>query len=112
MNNFDFTFQDSYSGFWNIEGIGNHIAGTLFLYENSIELDLFYEGTIDLTNRKIKFVQGRAFSKNDFGKEKEFWYIYKPLTSKMEWFITRRPVLFKKSNPHNTKLYSFSLPKS
>lgn len=47
MNNFDFTFQDSYSGFWNIEGIGNHIAGTLFLYENSIELDLFYEGTID-----------------------------------------------------------------
>ena len=75
MNNFDFTFQDSYSGFWNIEGIGNHIAGTLFLYENSIELDLFYEGTIDLTNRKIKFVQGRAFSKNYFGKEKEYNFV-------------------------------------
>ena len=26
MNNFDFTFQDSYTGFWDIEGVGNHIG--------------------------------------------------------------------------------------
>ena len=25
MSNFDFTFQDSYTGFWNIEGISDHI---------------------------------------------------------------------------------------
>ena len=75
MSNFDFTFQNSYTGFWNIEGISDHIAGTLYLYENSIELDLFYEGHIDLINRKIKTVKGRAFSKDDAGNEKEYNFV-------------------------------------
>lgn len=72
MNNFDFTFQDSYTGFWDIEGIDDHIAGTLYLYENSIELDLFYNGPIDITNRNIKIIKGKAFSKNATGKEEEY----------------------------------------
>lgn len=75
MNNFDFTFQDSYTGFWNIEGIGEHIAGTLFLHENSIELDLFYDGLIDVTNRNIKTIKGQAFTKNAAGKEEMYNFV-------------------------------------
>lgn len=75
MNNFDFTFQDSYTGFWNIEGISEHIAGTLFLHKDSIELDLYYDGTIDVTNRNIKTIKGQAFTKNAACNEEMYNFV-------------------------------------
>lgn len=75
MNNFDFTFQDSYTGFWDIEGVGNHIAGTLFLHDSSIELDLFYEGSINVINEGVNDVKGQAFSKDADGKERAYDFV-------------------------------------
>ena len=75
MNNFDFTFQDSYTGFWNIEGVGNHIAGTLFLHDSSIELDLFYDGSINVINEVVNDVKGQAFSKGADGKERMYDFV-------------------------------------
>lgn len=75
MNNFDFTFQDSYTGFWDIEGVGNHIAGTLFLHDSSIELDLFYEGSINVINEGVNDVKGQAFSKDSDGKERAYDFV-------------------------------------
>lgn len=75
MNSFDFTFQDSYTGFWDIEGVGNHIAGTLFLHDSSIELDLFYEGSINVINEGVNYVKGKAFSKDADGKERAYDFV-------------------------------------
>lgn len=74
MNCYDFSFQKSYTGFWNIEGIDKSIAGTLFLYENSIEIDLYCEGSnIRIDNAKP--IYGKAFANNLKGNEQVFLFI-------------------------------------
>lgn len=75
MNCYDFSFQESYTGFWNIEGIDKSIAGTLLLYENSIEIDLYCEGSLDIRAENIKLIHGKAFAKDSKGNEQMFSFI-------------------------------------
>ena len=63
MNCYNFVFQKSYTGFWKIEGMDKSIAGTLSLLDNSIEIDLYCEGS-DIRTDNIKMVQGKAFENN------------------------------------------------
>lgn len=75
MNSYDFSFQESYTGFWNIEGIDKSIAGTLLLYENSIEIDLYCECSLDIRAENIKLIHGKAFTKDLKGNEQMFSFI-------------------------------------
>lgn len=75
MNRYDFSFQESYTGFWNIEGIDKSIAGTLLLYENSIEIDLYCESPLDIRAENIKLIHGKAFTKDSKDNEQMFSFI-------------------------------------
>ena len=64
MNCYNFVFQKSYTGFWEIEGMDKSIAGTLSLLDNSIEIDLYCEGSLDIRIDGVKMIRGKAFENN------------------------------------------------
>lgn len=64
MNCYNFVFQESYTGFWKIEGIDKSFAGTLSLLDNSIEINLYFEGSLGIGIENIKMIRGNAFENN------------------------------------------------
>lgn len=67
MNCYNFSFKNSYTGFWRVDGDEKKIPGTLYLHEHSIEIDLFSDDTE--YDSGIDFIKGEAFAKDEDDKD-------------------------------------------
>lgn len=61
MQNYSFSFSNSYSGHWSIPEIGNNIPGTLIMDKTSIRLELFWNNYKRVNTGKYKSITGYAF---------------------------------------------------
>lgn len=75
MNCYNFSFQKSYTGFWKLNNTGESIPGILYLYDNSIEIELFYESANIVSIDKIPSFKGWAISKDGKGKEVKYKFL-------------------------------------
>lgn len=63
MNNYDFQFEDSYQGYWDIPSIGTNLPGLLYMENSSIRLEIFLNMHSTTHNTRIKEAKGYAYPK-------------------------------------------------
>lgn len=84
MNCYDFSFQESYTGFWKFDGMEDDFSGTLFLHNNSIEIELISKNYFDFFKNRTRNLHGTAFAENSNGKEESYKFMLCGLHFKKE----------------------------
>lgn len=94
MRNYDFSFSDSYLGYWSIPEIGNGIPGTLYVEKFSVRLELFWNDCKPANIGKYKTITGYAYPA-DSTKKTCYYFVLKEIYLNFISYFGKNQSLFK-----------------